>query len=322
MSKLLHQSLHHRFVVLGVALALVILGLYRSADLPVDVFPDLTAPRVTIVTETSGLATEEVEQLVSFPIETSIQGMAGLRRVRSGSAPGISIVWAEFDWGTSSATARQRVIERMQTVSSLLPPQSRAPLLAPATSVMGEILFVALTSDTQSPMDLRRIAEVRVRRRLLAVEGVSQVVAIGGDVKQYQVRVHPERIERFGLTLEQVEGALARGSENAPGGYAVRAGQESVIRILGRAQGVDDLGAIAITLRGDTPIRVRDVATVEIAPAVARGTASYNAQAAVLLSVVKGPESDTVGTTQAVDRALRDLEQELDATGVRIHDDV
>ena len=177
---LLEKSLSHRFFVLGLSIVLVVTGFYRGSQLPIDVFPDLTAPRVTIVTESSGMAAEEVEKLISFPIETAVNGVAGLRRVRSATAPGISIVWAEFDWKTSNTIARQRITERLQSLSDALPPQATAPILAPSSSVMGEIAFVAISSDSLNPIQLRRIADIRVRRRLLSVGGVSQVVAIGG----------------------------------------------------------------------------------------------------------------------------------------------
>ncbi|MEE9385499.1 MAG: efflux RND transporter permease subunit [Nannocystaceae bacterium] len=320
--RLLKLSLKHRWIVLAAAAALLVVGLHRSANMPIDVFPDLTAPRVTVVTESTGMAAEEVERLITFPIETAVNGTAGLRRVRSASAPGISVVWAEFDWDTSPTIARQRVTERLQSITSALPPEAGAPQLAPAASVMGEIAFVALTSDTVSSMDLRRAADVDVRRRLLGVRGVSQAVPIGGDVKQYQILVDPYRIEPLHITLAAVVEAVQRGSCNAPGGYVVDGGQESVVRVLGRAHGVADLEAIVVATRGATAVRVRDIATVREGPAVARGTASYNAHPAVLISVVKQPEADTVSTTRRLDVALDDLAQDLNAKGIELHRDI
>ncbi len=320
--RLIRFSLAHRWLVLVVAAGLLVVGIYRSARMPVDVFPDLTAPRVTIVTESTGMASEEVERLITVPIEASVNGTAGLRRVRSASAPGISVVFAEFDWDTSATLARQRITERLQSISGTLPPEASAPVLAPASSVMGEIAFVATTSETLSPMELRRITEVDLRRRLLGVRGVSQVVPIGGEVKQYQILVQANRMEPFGLTLEDVVTAVERGSRNAPGGYVVEGGQESVVRVLGRAHGVADLERIVLLMRGEIPVLLRDVAQVIEGPAVARGSASYNAQSAVLVSIVKQPSADTASTTRRLDVALASLEKDLAARGVTLHREV
>ena len=317
--KILELSLRHRWLVLTAAAALLVLGVQRAANMPVDVFPDLTAPRVTVVTESTGMAAEEVERLITFPIETAVNGTAGLRRVRSASAPGISVVWAEFDWDTSTIVARQRVTERLQSITGALPPEAEIPVLAPASSVMGEIAFIAMTSKQVSPMELRRIADVTVRRRLLAVQGVSQVVPIGGTVKQYQILADPHRMEPFGLTLQDIVEATERGSRNAPGGYVVDGGQESVVRVLGRAHGVSDLESLVVATRGGTAVRIRDIATVQPGEAIARGTASYNATPAVLISLVKQPDADTISTTARIDEALDGLDPELAKLGVKLH---
>lgn len=319
---LLRVSLRQRGLVLGLALALIVIGVLRARQMPIDVFPDLTAPRVTIVTESTGLAAEEVEQLITFPLETAVNGVAGVRRVRSASAPGISLVWVEFDWSTDAAVARQRVTERLQGLTATLPPEASPPLLAPASSVMGEIAFVALTSKESDTIALRRIADVELRRRLLAVDGVAQIVAIGGDVKQYQILLDAHRLERHGLTASEVEHAVARGSKNAPGGFVVDRGQESVVRVLGRAHGVADLEAIVVASRDHTPVRVRDVADVNVGAAVRRGTASYRATPAVVLSVVKQPGADTVSTTARLDAALDAAAEDLAARGVAVHRDI
>jgi CzcA family heavy metal efflux pump len=320
--RLLRLSLANRWLVLGIAAALLALGIHRASRMPVDVFPDLTAPRVTVVTESTGIAAEEVERLITFPIEAAVNGVAGVRSVRSASSPGISVVWVEFDWTTDQAAARQRVSERLQSVLATLPAEASTPVLAPASSVMGEIAFVALTSDRLQPLELRRIADVEVRRRLLAVDGVSQVMALGGEVKQYQILIDPLRIERQRLTLGDVVAALERGNTNAPGGYVIDGGQESVVRVLGRAHGIQDLGAIVITLRDGVPIRVADVADVRVGPAPSRGTASYRARPAVLFSVVKQPEADTLSTTRRLDHALAELGPDLERRGVSLHQDV
>lgn len=319
---LLNLSLRHRWLVLAVASALLVLGVYRTLQMPIDVFPDLTAPRVTVVTEATGLAAEEVERLIALPIETAVGGSPGVRRVRSAAAPGISLVWVEFDWATDPTLARQRVTERLQTVSGTLPPEASPPLLAPASSVMGEIAFIALQSDRLDAMQLRRTAEVEVRRRLLAVEGVSQVVAIGGEEKQYHVLVDPHRLERASLTTQDVVDAVRRGNQNAPGGVVVDRGQESVVRVLGRAHGITDLEAIVVATRDRSPIRVRDVADVRIAAAPPRGAASYKASPAVILSIVKQPDADTVSTTRRVDVALDDIAEDLSGRGIALHRDI
>jgi CzcA family heavy metal efflux pump len=318
-TRLIGASLRNRGLVLAAAATLLVVGIYRAANMPIDVFPDLTAPRVTVVTESTGMASEEVERLITFPIETAVNGTAGLRRVRSASAAGISVVWAEFDWDTPPAVARQQITERLQSVAGTLPPEASAPALAPASSVMGEIAFAAMTSQVVSSMELRRIADVEVRRRLLAVQGISQIVPIGGDIKQYQVLIDPLRVDSFQLTLSEVVEALERGSLNAPGGYIVEGGQESVVRVLGRAHGVADLEAVVVATRGETPVRIRDFARVVEGAAPARGTASYNAAPAVLLSIVKQPEADTSSTTRRLDLAFDELEDDLEARGVTLH---
>ena len=319
---ILRTSLRHRVFVMAAALLLTMLGAYRLRQMPVDVFPDLSAPRVTIVTEATGLAPTEIEQLVTFPLETAVNGVAGTRRVRSASAAGISIVWVEFDWDTPGPIARQRVTERLQAAAASLPPEADPPVLAPPSSVMGEIAFVALSSDRLDSMELRRIAERDVRRRILAVNGVSQVVALGGEERQYQVLLEPERLTRFQLTGEQVAEAIEVGSANAPGGYLVQAGQESVLRVLGRAGTEEQIGSIRVTTRDGVPVRVRDVATVRVGPAVRRGTGSYNGRPAVVLSVVKQPAADTLATTAAVDEVLDELEPELTQRGVVLDRDL
>lgn len=319
---LIGVCLRRRALVLGATAALLAVGAYRTVGMPIDIFPDVTAPRVTVVTEVGGMATEEVERLVTFPIETAVNGVAGVRRVRSASSPGISIVWVEFDWDSSDAEARQRTTERLQSIGESLPPSASAPALAPSSSVMGEIAFVAATSETLTPLDLRRVVDVQLRRRLLAVPGVSSVVAIGGQQREHQVLLDPELLERFDLTLHEVIEAVERGSHNAPGGYVVEAGQESVVRVLGRASGTEDLSAMVVARRGDTAVRLGQLGLVRVGAAVARGTGSYRAGPAVVLSVSKQPTADTLAVTAAIDAALDDLQPALRAAGVTVHRDL
>ncbi len=318
---LLRLSLRRRWMVLSAAVLLSVFGVIRAAQMPVDVFPDLTAPRVTIVTESTGMAPEEIERLITFPIETTVNGVAGVRRVRSASAPGISIVWVEFDWDTDDIVARQRVTERLQGLSGI-PPEADTPVLAPPSSVMGEIAFVALSSENHDPLELRLVGEVEVRRRLLAVRGVAQVVALGGLERQYQVLADPERLERYDLTLGELRDALDDGNKNVPGGYIVAQGQESVVRVLGRSHNEEELADITVALRGEHPVRVRDVADVQIGAALPRGTASYNGKPAVVLSIVKQPGADTLDVTARVDEALDNLSPSLTERKMTIHRDL
>lgn len=319
---LLRASLRHRVIVLAVAAMATGLGLFELGEMPVDVLPDVSAPRVVIVTEATGLAPVEIEQLITFPIETAVNGAAGTRTIRSASAPGISIVFVDFDWDTDDVIARQRVTERLQSVAGTLPEEASAPLLAPPSSVMGEIAFIALTSDTVDEMELRRIAERDVRRRLLSVDGISRAVVIGGAERQYQVILDPAALNRFDLTPTEVADAVRAGSTNAPGGYLVEGPQESIVRVLGRATGTADLAAIRVGERAGVPITVADVAEVRVGAAVRRGDASYEARPAIILSIVKQPAADTVATTARVDEALDGLEPTLRHRGVTLHRDL
>src|SRR5687768_9113195 len=240
LNRLIAWSLRNRVIVLAAAALLLVAGAWTAARMPVDVFPDLTAPTVTVLTEAHGMAPEEVEALVSFPIETAVNGATGVRRVRSSTAQGISVVWVEFDWGTDIFRARQIVSEKLQTVASGLPAGISAPVLAPVSSVMGEIMMIGLTGK-QGPQELRTVADWAIRRRLLAVPGVAQVIPIGGEVKQYQVLADPARMLATGVTLDQVLRAAAGSNENASGGVYMDKGQEYVIRGIGRVQSADDV---------------------------------------------------------------------------------
>lgn len=319
---ILSLSLRHRVVVLALTVAVVAYGVREAGELPIDVLPDVSAPRVTVITEATGLAPTEIEELVSFPIETAVNGVAGTRRVTSASAAGISIVWIEFDWDTADTVARQRVMERLASIGGALPAEAEAPILAPSSSVMGEIAFLALTSDALDPMELRRVADRDVRRRLLAVQGISQVVPIGGDVREYQILLDPVRLARFELTPGAVADALAAGSRNAPGGFVTRGSQEEIVRVLGRARDADELGRIRVADRGGYAVLVRDVAEVRVGPAVRRGTGSFGGREAVVMSVIRQPDADTVGTTARLDAALDALEPSLRASGVTLHRDL
>ena len=247
--------------------------------MPVDVLPDLTAPTVTILVEGQGMAPTDMEALVTFPIETALNGAAGVRRVRSATAVGIAVIWVEFEWGQDIYRARQTVNERVAAVAPDLPPQVDPPTLAPVSSIMGEILFVALRSDRHDALDLRTIAETQVRRRLLAVPGVSQVVATGGGERQFQVIVSPNDWRRQTCRSTEVEEALSRASRNTSAGFRVASGQEYLIQGVGQIRTVADIEQTVVATRDTRPILVSDLATVRMGEALKRGEGSYNGRA-------------------------------------------
>jgi CzcA family heavy metal efflux pump len=309
--RLIQWSVDHHWVVILMSVALLVAGIWTARDMPVDVFPDLTAPTVTILTEGHGMAPDEMESLVTFPIETSINGAAGVRRVRSATAVGIAVVWVEFDWGTDIYLARQLVAEKLSLVSGSLPPQVERPILAPISSIMGEILFFALSSDSQDPLALRTIADTVVRRRLLAVPGVSQVTPIGGNERQFQVIAHPQALRANGVSLTDLLDAVRGASGNASAGIYTEGPQEYVLQAIGRARSADEIGDSVIGLRGTRSVLVRDVADVREAAALKRGEGSRNGKPAVIVGVQKQPGANTIDVTARLDRELDALQQEL-----------
>jgi CzcA family heavy metal efflux pump len=314
LDRVIRWSIHNRLLVLAAAGLLLVAGTITAARMPVDVFPDLTAPTVTVLTEAHGMAPEEVETLVTFPIEISVNGATGVRRVRSSTSQGISIVWVEFDWGTEIFRARQIVNEKLQLVAASLPQGAGPPVLAPISSIMGEIMLIAVTGEENvSQMDIRSIADWTVRRRLLAVPGVSQVIPLGGEVKQYQVLVYPARLAAYEVSLDDVMRAAGSSNVNASGGVFMDAGQEYLIRGTGRVRSVDDIGATVIAVRAGTPVLIRDVADVQIGPAVAIGRGSANAAPAVILTVQKQPDTNTLELTARIDETLAEIEATLPA---------
>jgi CzcA family heavy metal efflux pump len=306
---IIRGSLRHRAFVLVAAGTLLVSGLILAGRLPVDVFPDLSAPTVTVITEAKGMAPEEVELLVTFPVESSLNGAPGIRRLRSVSGAGIAVVWVEFEWGEDVYRARQVVAERLQGVT--LPGGVERPTLGPISSIMGEITFLALTSERLSPMELRRVAETQVRRRLLALPGVSQVVPIGGEVREYLVELDPAAIVQAGLSVEEIVVALEEASAVPAAGFHVDAGQEYLVRGLGRARSAEDLATTVLRVRDSVPLRLAQVASVREAPEPARGTAAYRARPAVVLSVQKQPGANTLALSAALDRVLEDLKKTL-----------
>jgi copper/silver efflux system protein len=312
LDSVIRWSIRNRLLVVSAAALLLIAGTITAARMPVDVFPDLTAPTVTVLTEAHGMAPEEVETLVTFPIETSVNGATGVRRVRSSTAQGISIVWVEFDWGTEIFRARQIVNERLQLVGASLPAGAGPPVLAPISSIMGEIMLIAVTgNESVSEMDMRAVADWTVRRRLLAVPGVSQVVPLGGEVRQFQVLVDPTRLAAYDVSLADVLHAAETSNANASGGVFMEAGQEYLIRGTGRVTGLDDIAATVVAVRDGTPVLIRDVADVRIGPGVPLGRGSANARPAVILSVQKQPDTNTLELTERIDETLADIEETL-----------
>jgi CzcA family heavy metal efflux pump len=311
MDRIIHWSIANRLLVVIVSVGLLAYGAIIALRAPVDVFPDLTAPTVTVVTEAHGLAPQEVETLVTFPIESAVNGSTGVRRVRSSSGIGISIVWVELDWGTDIYIARQIVNEKLQRVAGQLPPDVGPPTLAPISSIMGEILFVALRSERHQPMEVRDTADWVLRRRLLALSGVAQVVPIGGGVRQYQVRVDPDLLRAFDVTLAGVEDALRESNQSSTGGFFVRGGQESLIRAVGRIGSQEDLERAVITVRDGTPILVGQVAKVEAGPGIQRGEGSSNGRPAVVLAIQKQPGANTLELTSRIDRELDAIQRTL-----------
>ena len=309
---LISWSIRNRFLVAAAAGLVLVSGAVTALRMPVDVFPDLTAPTVTVLTEAHGMAPEEVETLVTFPIETSVNGATGVRRVRSSTAQGISIVWVEFDWGTDIFQARQIVTEKLQLISQSFPNGVALPALAPISSIMGEIQLIAVTGDESvSPMEMRTFADWVVRPRLLAVPGVSQVIPLGGEVRQYQVLVDPTRLAAYGVTLNDVLSAARGSNVNASGGVFMDGGQEYLIRGTGRVQELGDITRTAVAVRNGTPVLIGDVAETRIGPAIQLGRGSANTQPAVILSVHKQPDTNTLELTGRIDETLSDIEATL-----------
>jgi CzcA family heavy metal efflux pump len=309
--KIIQWSLRNRLIVIVTAALLLVWGTYEAVKMPVDVFPDLTAPTVTVVAEAHGMAPQEVETQITFPVETALNGASAVRRVRSSTGVGIAVIWVEFEWGTDIYQARQVVSEKLQLAQSTLPPDVAPPVLAPVSSIMGEIMFIALTSDRHSPMELKTTADWNIRRRLLAVPGVSQVIPTGGETKQYQVIVRPDRLAAFGLGVDEVIRALRESNENTSAGFYNEGGQEYLIHGVGRITSPDDIASTVIVERGGQPILVRDVATVQIGAALKRGEGSHNAKPAVILGIQKQPTANTLQLTRQLDAVMADIQKTL-----------
>lgn len=305
-------SLRHRTLVVATAALGLVYGVFAVTRLPVDVFPDLNRPTVTILTEAGGLSPEEVETLVTTPIEVAMNGAPGVRRVRSSSAIGLSVIYVEFDWGTDIYLDRQLVSERLQIARTRLP-AATAPTLAPVSSIMGEILLLGMRSKgaETDPIELRTLADWVVRQRLLTIPGVAQITVLGGGVKQYQVLVDPQKLLAHDVTLAEVERAAALSQTNTTGGFLTRQSEEYLVRNLARSSSPDDLADTVVAYKEGLPIRLRQVSEVRIGPQVKRGDGGMNGQPAVILAVQKQPGASTIDLTRSIARALVELRSTL-----------
>ncbi len=310
LNKIIKFSLSNKLFILLSAIVLMVAGTYTAGKMDVDVFPDLTAPTVVVLTDAHGMAAEEVERLVTFPIETAINGATDVRRVRSASMQGFSFVWIEFDWGTDIFKARQIVSEKMVSLASMIP-SGLEPELAPQSSVMGEILFVGLQSDSSSMMDLRTIAEWNIKPVILATGGVSQVTIIGGDFKQYQILADPFKMAHSNVSLDELTEVCSGISMNSSGSVVRQYGNEYNVRGIARTSSIEELGKSFIKSNAGKPVYLRDVAEVKIGDAVKMGHASQNAKPAVIISIAKQPNINTLKVTENIERNLEQLKKSL-----------
>ena len=304
-------SLNNKYFIILCSVVLVVFGVTTAVNMDVDVFPDLTAPTVVVMTDAHGMASEEVERMVTFPIETSVNGATGVRRVRSASSQGFSFVWVEFDWGTDIFKARQIVSEKLITVSSQMPLGVGQPLLAPQSSVMGEIFFIGIQADSTSLMDLRTIAEWNIKPLLLATGGVSQVTIIGGDYKQYQVLANPHKMNYYNVSLAELADVCKGMSKNSTGGVVRQYGNEYVVRGIARTSDLELLGSTYVKSVNGKPVRINDVAEVKIGSGVKMGYASENASPAIIISVSKQPNTNTLDVTRRIEANLNTLQKTM-----------
>ena len=324
LNKIIGFSLQNRILVLVASVLLLIGGTYTAIHTEVDVFPDLNAPTVVIMTEANGMAAEEVEQLVTFPVETAVNGATGVRRVRSSSTNGFSVVWVEFDWDTDIYLARQIVSEKLAVVSESLPANVGKPTLGPQSSILGEMLIVGLTADSTSMLDLRTIADWTIRPRLLSTGGVAQVAVLGGDIKEYQVQLDPERMRHYGVTLSEVMNITREMNLNANGGVLYEYGNEYIVRGVLSTDKVDQIAKAVVRSNGvsGAPILLEDIADVQVGAKLPKlGTASERGKHAVLLTVTKQPATSTLELTDKLEASLQDLQKNLPAD-VKVSTDI
>ncbi|WP_294538321.1 efflux RND transporter permease subunit [uncultured Bacteroides sp.] len=322
LNKIIHYSLHNRLVVLCAAVLLLIAGSYTAMHTDVDVFPDLTAPTVVIMTEANGMAAEEVEQLVTFPIETAVNGATHVRRVRSSSTNGFSIAWVEFDWGTDIYLARQIVSEKLAIVGESLPSNVGKPTLGPQSSILGEMMIIGLTADSTSMLDLRTIADWTVRPRLLSTGGVAQVDVLGGDIKEYQIQLDPKRMRHYGVSMSEVMAVTEDMNLNANGGVLYEFGNEFIVRGMLSTTRLEEMAKAVVKTVENFPVKLEDIADVKIGAKVPKlGTASERGKSAILLTVTKQPATSTLDLTAKLEASLKDLQKNLPAD-VKVSTDI
>lgn len=322
LNKIIKFSLNNRLVVLVASVLLMLAGVYTATNMEVDVFPDLNAPTVVVMTEAKGMAPEEVERLVSFPVETAVNGATDVRRVRSSSTTGFSIVWVEFNWGTDIYKARQIVSEKLAVVKDALPPNVGNPTLGPQSSILGELMFVALTADTTSLQELRTIADWTIRPRILATGGVAQVTVLGGEIKEYQILLNPEKMKHYGIGLNQVNTVVQNMNQNAAGGVLYEYGNEYIIRGVLSTDKIEALSKAAVTTVDDVPVLLENIAEVKIGNRAPKmGVASYRTEPAVVMTITKQPNTSTLELTEKLDLALAELQKTL-PTDVKMSTDI
>ena len=312
LDKIIRFSLQNRAFVLMAAVLLMVGGIYTTSHIDVDVFPDLNAPTVVVMTEATGMASEEVERLVTFPVETAMNGASDVRRVRSSSTAGFSVVWVEFDWGTDIYRDRQIVSEKLAEVGESLPPDCGKPTLGPQSSILGEAMIIGLDSDTTSMQDLRTLADWTFRPRLLSLGGVAQVTVIGGDIKEYQIKLSPEKMKHYDVSLQEVISATESMNRNSTGGVLYEYGNEYIIRGLLSTDDIDGIGRAVVRMQGDVPITLNNIAEIAVGPkAPVLGVASHRGKPAVLMTVTKQPDASTALLTEKLDKAVEDLKSQI-----------
>ena len=311
LNRIINFSLQNRLLIIVASVLLIVFGSYIATRMEVDVFPDLTAPTVVVLTEAHGMAPEEVEKLVTFPIETSVNGATNVRRVRSSSSAGISIVWVEFEWNTDIFKARQIVNEKIIAISDKLPIGVGNPTMAPQSSIMGEVMFISLTADTTSLMDLRTIADWTIRPRLLATGGVAQVIVMGGEFKQYQILASPQKMNYYNVSLNELMTACEEANGNSSGGFINEYGNEYIVKGIGRTNNISELGKSVIKSSNGRVIRIEDVAEIKIGAAQKIGDASSNMKPAIVLSIAKQPATNTLELTKKIDDAVASMQNNL-----------
>ena len=321
LNRIIDFSLKNRLSIIVGAVLLIISGIYVAMRMEIDIFPELTAPTVVIMTEASGMAPEEVERLVTFPIETTVNGATSIRRVRSSSSMGFSIVFVEFDWGTDIYKARQTVAERLIQANELLPAGIDKPVIAPQTSLLGEMMIIALESDSVSPMDLRTMADWIVAPRLLSIGGVAQVNVIGGDSKEYQILADPYRMNFYGISMDDLLETCNEINVNTPGGFINQYGNKYIVRGMARTDKVSDLANSVIKVSGGLPVKISDVAVVKTGKTPAIGTASYRGRGAVLVTITRQPDANTVTLSGNIKNAISEIQENAGAS-VTFHSDI